>query len=190
MSVRSQLVIGIVTGIVATVLGGLLLLWLTPIAPGIWRGIAGGAGAFVDYLSANAGMPRWLLMLLLGAVAWSLLSAVRRTFSRSTPALALNPTVYRKDSFFGVIWRWDYYGNMIGDPHPYCPRDETPLVARPDEHNWHLEFVCETCQERFEIPGGHVEKAQGMVQRQIERKHRTGEWQDIVMSPDRKLRTG
>lgn len=86
-------------------------------------------------------------------------------------------------------WRWRYLNSEISDLSAYCPCCDTELVAIVEKVLGHLEFAswgsrprilhmhCETCcQDCYTSDSVSLYDLRGMVERQIDRVIRAGEW--------------
>jgi len=170
-------------------------LWNDPVWSKVIAGVilAGGAlvsGYFFNWLPAGAAyasnvfdfsvartnVPNWLIgalilgvvptIILIGAVIWISL----RPEAESRP----DWRTYRSDMFFGLRWRWDYFGQSVGHMHTFCPRcdfqvlpNQASAFAAVDR----ISFHCESCQSAlgsFDESWGSLEdKARRFVQQKL-----------------------
>ena len=86
------------------------------------------------------------------------------------------------DRMYGAVWRWRWVGNSISNLWCYCPNCDATLVYvnqsildyRVDPKT---DFVCENCNTIIAtIKGGNKEYALGAIEREIDRRVRTGEY--------------
>ena len=108
----------------AAVLAGLVVEWAKdfPVTSWTWRGLV----TLWRWLRGHYVVERWylglLFLLAIGFVVW--------TVGRALVARAQPPWLeYRKDTFLGLEWHWDYIGARLdpGSLHSYCPRCELRL---------------------------------------------------------------
>ena len=116
----------LVGGIVATVVGGLILQALGAVD------VLGRTFRAVLWLGASATVPRWtvaLFWMLVGTNVTALVVFLKRRFSAPPPPWLS----YLTDVFFGVRWRWQYFSNdyaiNLDSIVPFCPRCDHRLVA-------------------------------------------------------------
>lgn len=91
---------------------------------------------------------------------------------------------YIEDSMYGTKWRWKWVSNQIFNLWCYCPRCEATLVYDDSSCNNYFaeikqtDFICENCGHSViaSIPGGNKNYAIGAVEREIDRRIRTGEY--------------
>ncbi len=89
---------------------------------------------------------------------------------------------YRMDEFLGIRWRWRYRGDMPTAIDAFCPADDTQLIYHYSQSDNEVLFRCETCNREYGSFAGDAGYVRGIVRRQIERKLRTGEWQEADAS--------
>lgn len=91
---------------------------------------------------------------------------------------------YVEDFIHGAKWHWQWLSNQIVNLWCYCPRCEATLVYDDSScHNYladtkKTDFICENCRHSVvaSIPGGNKTYALGAVEREIDRRIRTGEY--------------
>jgi hypothetical protein len=100
----------------------------------------------------------------------------------------LNWRSYRRDSFYGLVWRWDYHGDRIDDPVPYCRQCDTQVIAR-EEYEYGsfgrrlvTYCICDHCSGTAEKFDESFRDMQNKVIRQVDRKLRNQEWRTSVAS--------
>jgi hypothetical protein len=172
---------------------------------GAWR------QGWFSWLTHSTALPIWVLILilfggpLLGFIIWSVISSlpskpVENTTkidrSQSVPKQSTQPVKpiqidwhnFVSDEIFGVLWRWDYYGNTINDRSltAFCPRPgcmnrlESELdPANPNFGRQHYGFpetmTCHRCgfKHHFDCDSETVRRR---VVNEIERLVNTGQY--------------
>jgi hypothetical protein len=183
----------IIAGVIATVVGGLILAgilsttfrqWIYSFITTTWKLIT----ASWHYLLSSVPVPRWLLGLLILLSLVTLLRAMLLLFKSEGVD---EPTwqSYTQDEFFGIVWRWDneFLPSSI---RPYCPRCDTLLVYfgySGSNFTSSTLFSCETCRSEIANLEGNYDYIVAKVGRQIDRKMRNGEWKDVVVRTSRAL---
>jgi hypothetical protein len=174
--------------IIATVVGGLILAAVPTVRGWVaagWNVLAGWAQQLWLWLGSTYETPVWLLAVLtLFSAAFIIPLLIRVLRPSREPTFSES---YTSDSFFGAVWRWRYLGSGIDNLWCFCPGCDGQLVyeeARNDGMRpgsigippHFTSFSCERCRtERCRIEGDR-EHALHRVQREIDRKIRTGEW--------------
>jgi hypothetical protein len=178
-SIKNQIIAGIAVLAIAAFAS-----WFYGLLPKIGNIIRAG----ISFLGDRVVMPRWYYYLLL-LCGLALLVRVVIGFRNRTKIKeeSISSTDYQRDTFFGIVWRWDYFSSgEISDEMlaPYCPTDDTLLVKNPkfSFDNVNAEFYCETCKKVFTPREGSGVTLKGKVIRQIDRKIRVGEWRELVKS--------
>ncbi len=92
---------------------------------------------------------------------------------------------YKEDRFYGMLWRWSYWGREVIDLWCFCPVCDTVLVYGEDRHVGTTTFSCETCNRLTGQEAGDKDYVFAKVKRQIDRKIRTGEWSKALESTQR-----
>jgi hypothetical protein len=87
---------------------------------------------------------------------------------------------YKQDEIMGMRWHWRYssYKHDIENLWCFCPDDYTELIS--SDSYTQVNFQCETCRKKFGPFQGNLNYVLGMVERQIRRKLRTDEWEEVV----------
>jgi len=144
----------------------------------IWSGIL----ATISFMGNKVVISRWFYYLLILCGLIILIRLGMKFLVKPKKQISLRD--YTKDSFFGLVWRWEYIGNMLHRQTltAYCPNDDTLLVDNPlrEVSTLSKPFYCETCQDVY---GPEMETRlglEGKVMRQIDKKIRSGEWRKIV----------
>lgn len=95
---------------------------------------------------------------------------------------------YVEDYVFNVKWRWRWVNEQIIDLWCFCPSCDATLVYN-DRSSRNLynpvnktDFLCENCNHRIitTINGGAMNYAISAVEREIDRRIRTGEYKNIM----------
>jgi hypothetical protein len=165
-----KVISGVIASVILAVGGGVVAYFI-----GWWPNIAAIASKIVSLVVASTLVPNWLL------VPICLLAA----FGAFIPLAALYRHIagpdwydYRQDSFFGIVWRWNYktirnrvrdltVNYSIRDLTPFCPRCDTQMergVASGDNpyHPTKTLFHCLDCDNS--VP---VNKSPDTVHRKI-----------------------
>ena len=144
----------------------------------IWSAIL----ATISFMGNEVAISRWFYYLLIVCVLIFLIRLGKIYLVK--PEKQISFTDYTKDSFFRIIWRWEYIDNMIHRQTlaAYCPNDGTLLVDNPIRAfaTFSNPLYCETCRNVY---GPEMETRIGMEDRvisQIERNIDSGEWRNIV----------
>lgn len=142
--------------------------------------------SLAQHLGQATTLPTWSVYLLgasAAALAWRL--AARRPAGPQAPAEPRRED-YVRDRFLGVLWEWRYNARQVPvDLWASCPDCATRLVSyttRPPEEK-RLKMYCEHCRVNLLSEAGERDYLHARVARQIERKLRTGEWQEAVRQP-------
>ena len=174
------------SGIIATVVGGLILSALSAIPQSrgfflkamswVWSGIIGIWSAIVSHYS----VPGWAL-LIIGLFA---LASFVRLLAVLRPQ---NEPAYRKyteDMIDGTKWHWSWDGDKIVNLWCFCPSCDAELI--PNKFFDETHFICERCppvpdlQDQshgriIAIMNGNRYQAVRSAEREILRRVRTGE---------------
>ena len=168
-----------VAGVLATAICALLAF----LVPGLCRWTLDAGSAAWKFLTATAGTPHWALI----ALAIVAAPTIYRTVRLLVPAKRSSPTTrpahftdYTEDTFFGVVWRWGYQQGQLLRPAGFCPACDTRLVYSEPFRGICVNLICEHCHKVVYEGEGGLEDALNRVERQVERKIRSGEWQHIV----------
>ena len=179
-------------GIIATVIGGILLTFWPPFRDVIVKILSRVWGLFVgfwNYLSSEHNVYGWVIVIFVLLVIPTLVVGVRKLIGSREPSYQ---DLYREDHLFGAKWHWDYVNGSIAHLWCLCPQCESELVYSefvPDQFNIddvgkppRTEFVCEKCGISRASLEGRKDYALGTVEREIRRKIRTGEWKESESS--------
>ncbi len=150
----------------------------------LWSGFQAVGAGFAycwSLLVAVYPVPGWLILIGVTLIAPVLLSIIRNMRKPEVKELTWLD-LYTEDRIESVVWRWHYVGSQIMGTAPYCPSCEAHLVySEQYDRGWprtvnRTEFHCEHCGVvRTSINGDH-DYAIAKVEREIDRRIRTGEW--------------
>jgi hypothetical protein len=172
----------VLSGITATVFGGLILMILPKVWSGfpnvfsfLWRGIH----LVVSFLLAHQEVPVWLLFILIGWFLFSWFVLIKGLFSER----AKSPfKFYRQDFIDGMLWRWTYNNNQkIMDLYPFCSICDAQIIVLieaglmydyPDTNR----YKCEKCDKVIHTEAGDDRFYRSKIERELQRRIRTGEW--------------
>jgi len=93
--------------------------------------------------------------------------------------------LYTEDFLHGAKWRWTWNGSYINNIWCYCPVCDATLVyddsscrtiyggGTPTTY-----FICENCSRQIKasIEGGNKRYAIGVIEREVHRRIRTGQY--------------
>ncbi len=169
------------TLVLGTVISGLILaifLWLAGFLPAIWHALKSASIWFFHFLVSSFPIPVWSIVFIFILIVPTLI----KLFSRFSKKDVNHPNWrdYNEDEILKMRWRWRYtsYGGNIENIVCFCPSDDTQLIY--EDWGSQVVFRCETCRRQFgPIQGSHGYII-GMIERQIQRKLRTGEWKEVV----------
>ena len=122
---------------------------------------------------------RILFLVGLGAsFFYSPLFGVITIFQALRPVEKPDYVLYVEDDIRGAKWRWGWIGNRLSNLWCYCPDCEAVLVYRYDLIFEETHFLCENCRHSVvaTIKGGDKDYALRAVEREIDRRIRTGEY--------------
>jgi len=180
----------IIIGIIITVVGGVILtywptfrdalakvfIWLWDMLIGAW-----------NYLWSAHNVYGWVMLALVFLSIPTIISGINRLKKRKEPGYT---ELYREDDLFGAKWHWNYANGSITNLSPFCPQCQTELVysvfiprhSRYEDQGKspRTEIICERCNDTKVFLDGIKSYALGTVEREIERKIRTHEWQNSV----------
>ncbi len=134
--------------------------WVSAIGTAIGTGLLYFFGAFPYLIMAAKGywhffftqahIAGWLLTLM---VLFSL-SFFALAVYYLYKALLLPYVVYNVDTFYGIVWRWNYKNGKINGLVPFCPNCDTVLVAAYEHFAHRTSFVCETDNQTLRTEQG------------------------------------
>lgn len=173
-------------GIIATVVGGVILAVLAELWPPaktalVW--LWGKLLAFLGLFSSSYPVPGWLIVLL-GLLALVTVFRILAGLRSVAVSEALHAN-YIEDILFGAKWRWSWASHQIHGLWCFCPSCDAELVYDDSSVNDiyrrdkpKTEFICEHCGHRTVgvVEGGNKSYALSAVQREIRRRVRTGQY--------------
>lgn len=169
-------------GVLATVLGGVVLASLTYFWPLFkasllwsWDRVIQLWGLFTHWYS----LPGWAL-LVLAALCLPTIVRIVFAFRDDRPPTYAS---YVEDMSHGARWRWRWMTDQIANLWCYCPSCDSELVYDDSSCRNYLyevkktDFICEHCGRSVvaSIVGGDRSYALSVVEREIRRKIRTGQ---------------
>ncbi|MCH4813659.1 hypothetical protein [Vreelandella neptunia] len=172
-------------GVIATVVGGVILM-LIPSVRGyvssffswLWSGITSlWSALWVEHLVFGWTIVLITVMALIGLV--TVLLFLREILGKK------DFHSYTEDVIHGAVWRWRWTYNNISGLWCFCPRCEATLVYDDSTCRNYLantsrtDFICENCNNSViaSINGGNKSYALGAIEREIDRKIRTKEFE-------------
>ena len=182
-------------GIIATVVGGLILSAILPQSRDflvdamswVWAAISWIWAALISHYS----IPGWVF-LIIGLLALAGLVRLCMVFWPQNEQAYKN---YTEDMLYEAKWRWSWDGSQISNLCCFCPRCDAQLVYSEDYIHGKTDFICERCPpDGPDLPdrphgrvvatvnGDRYYHAVGAVEREILRRIRTSE---NVASPNR-----
>lgn len=174
-------------GIIATVVGGVLLTFWPPFLVAIkifgswiWKTFL----IVYNYFLAKHVVYGWIISIL---TLLSLFATIQLAVKLRKNRHGYHK-FYTKDNLFGVDWHWGYINGEIIHLWCLCPDCKSELVYSefiPDRYNVlhdrknpKTDFTCEKCDiNRISMPG-NKNYVLGTVEREIRRKIRTEEWKE------------
>ena len=188
-------------GIIVTVVGGIILAILAWAFDGVFqvlKSIASWVLSSITYtkqgfiaiwnyfqspVTISWGL-LWLLSILSIIALWKILRPVINPLVKKDKApKPYKPRLddYKQDVVFNIKWEWsDIYGTLPNEPAGFCPNCLTRLVYTVDIYSEKTSFICEHCNRTIITLDGNLRYALSTVARQIERRIKTGEWENIV----------
>jgi hypothetical protein len=127
---------------VKTVIGTLIVLSLTALFPSVHEvlsSVPSYLSTFFAWLGAPVQSPRWwywTLIVIASAVAVGIIAVIAALIRSSGLP---RHHAYTSDTFFGVVWRWQWPAGRFVDSEdltPYCPECDRLMPFQVD--NWHM----------------------------------------------------
>jgi hypothetical protein len=120
-------------------------------------------------------------------------SSERKEIASESQALDPNYTLYTKDVFLDVIWKWHYkpeFGQKPLNLTPHCPDCEQRLVPKTDldgnaiyidrrSNKPHIRLICSVHRKQYRMPIDE-QKNYVTVIADISKKIKNGKWKEIV----------
>ena len=186
---RNGIVIAAVGGIIATVVGGLIVFGVLNATDlfrkaGSW--IWDGVSWIFGLLGSSHSIPVWVI-LVVGSLALFGLIIIGRLLLRSPQSNSEQPhRNYTEDMLDGARWRWRWIGNGIDNLWCFCPNCDAQLVYSGGISA--TLFICERCPADGSlawtglrgrvvstVEGGDRNYAVAAAEREFLRRIRTGE---------------
>ena len=192
---KKGIVVAAAGGLIATVVGGLLLSvvlnsnsLLAKVGAWAWSSVS---WIWATLLSSHS-MPGWAILVvgllaLFGLIIIGIL--LKETFQGTEEPRGAKESLFRnytEDVLDGVRWRWRWVGNRIADLWCFCPICDAQLVYNDGFNGTH--FICERCPSDgtlnptgcrgrivTTVRGGDRHYAVAAAEREIDRRIRTGE---------------
>lgn len=178
-SLRNSIIIALVTVLFSALIPAVRD-WAMAAFAAIWSVLRHGWTLILN----SYPVPGWLILV-------ALLLACRAAYgiyerARQPPPITWQNS-YLEDRMHSVVWRWRYIGGSIDNLHAFCPQCDAQLVYEergPDIRRrlWDDTPIatvlhCETCDVPRATLQGDYRYAWARVEREIQRRIRTGEWQ-------------
>jgi len=175
-------------GIIATVVGGVILsFWSTlkdaviKVFTWLWDMLIGAW----NYLWSAHNVYGWIILALVFLSIPTIISGINRVKKKKELGYA---ELYREDNLFGAKWQWNYSNGNITNLEGICPQCQCELVYieyipkrfrfEDEGKSPKTELKCDRCDIiRASFKSARL-YALGTVEREIERKIRTHEWQN------------
>ena len=174
-------------GIIATVIGGVILTSVVPkLREFALKGLewvwSGFTWAWTSIFSTYP-ISGWLILLVCIFACIGLLAI----FFFFQEVFSSEHKKYNEDFFHGAKWRWDWVRGSISNLWCYCPDCDSELVYDDSSCSRysrtltydppHTKFICENCNRRIvsSVEGGDKYYVKGAVEREIKRRIRTSE---------------
>ena len=183
--IGEKVTVGVITAIIFAGLAYLARNFLLPLLSARWENTK---DIVTWFFSGSVASPAWLFCFL-SVATLVLLMAIVSKFRNTVKSNAPSWTDYTEDDFFGMKWHWRYTNdNSIGNLRCYCPNDATSLVFNNEymidrstiSPTPGVSFHCETCNQKFGPFPGNEKNVRERVERQIDRKVRSNEWQKVI----------
>jgi len=180
-TIRNGIVISVVSGLILAVL---FSSWIRGLCATIFHWFWSVIVHIASFFTHKVNVSVWLLLVIIFLAIIPLLRVIR--FFIKEDECEDHTEDYTQDSIFGVVWRWKMSNENIYNLMAFCPRCDLELVSHEQRSDgfrparFHpaqfTQFICENCSIRSDkIPGGYSYSLD-RVEREIRRRHRTGEW--------------
>lgn len=174
------------TGVISTVVGTIAVAALADVWPPVkttllwcWVQVKWVFGLFTgDYLAPGWALAILAVLALITASRW-ISTALRRDSEDKADFQS-----YTTDNLHGAKWRWRWNGHDVTNLWCFCPACDSELVYDDSSCSDILrmseprtDFICEHCGNTHvtSIKGGNQRYAVSAIQREIQRKLRTGQ---------------
>lgn len=180
---------GIILAILAWIFGGVLEVikiifnWVISAASSIKEVYVYVGDYFQSPVTINWGW-LWLLCALSVIALWKMLQPlISPLIKKEKTPKPYKPRLddYKKDVVFNIMWEWSKInGTLPNKLEGFCPNCSTRLIYTPEIYPDKTSFICQNCNRKIKTLDGDIHFAIGTVERQIERRIKTGEWKSIV----------
>ena len=176
---RDNSVISIRNGVIASLIAGGILAIVFPPAkeyivtiffPWLWLGVLWCWEAFTRSYS----LPGWAWLIVFSFSIAGIMAILYAFVPNKEPEYRS----YVEDHLYGAKWRWQWEGDDISNLWCYCPRCDADLEHSEKIHK--TDFLCENCAHSVvaTIQKGGKDYALGVVEREVHRRIRTGEYKE------------
>ena len=152
-------------GIIATVIGGLILSAILMLSGFFIEAISWGWAGVIwlwGGLESDYSLPGWAFLIfgLLALIGLVVVVAFLYDIFRSKEEPAYRK--YTEDMLNGAKWRWSWNGDKISNLWCFCPSCDAQLVYHDNYENMHAntDFICERCSSN---ETGNYYRSQGRV---------------------------
>lgn len=131
-----------------------------------------------DALLASYAVPGWIWLIIFVFA----LTGLMTVYHSMWPTSSAEHSEYTEDRMYGAVWRWRWLGNSVSNLWCFCPScDATLVYVTQSVIDYRMDpktdFLCENCNSVIAtIKGGDKEYALGAIEREIDRRVRTGEY--------------
>jgi len=183
-TIRNTIFATVAAGLIVAVL---LSAWFGGILQACFHWLLSVIRFMGSLLTHQIKIPLWALLILTILAILPIFRIVRTLRKKDSEP---SEDTYIQDDLFGVVWRWCYSSNGIDDLWAFCPHCDNTLVydeQRSDRRKpsrfyppEFTKFVCENCDTKSQELLGNKSHALGRVEREIDRRLRTGEWKKSI----------
>jgi hypothetical protein len=146
-----------------------------------WPTIGGYATQLFMLAIAPSLIANWILVLLVLLALPMLLLIIVAAWQWIRPAKQSQPSwkTYLSDEFFGLKWRWQYFGDAMSDMHTFCPNCDFQVY--PERASSYIAvdriaFRCDSCHRELCTFEDSYEAMENQAKRFAQQKIRTGRW--------------
>ena len=158
--------------VVAALIGAIAVVVFIP-AVSPWQMTA--TADLFRHLRETSAVPNWGLYVLVLLAMLGFAPGLAAALRRKGPKVS----AYQEDTFEGLKWRWSYQAGRPVNAWAFCPHCDTVLVYAEMGSRFDPVTVlsCETCQLDVLHHDGSKDYLVKKINRLIDRKIRTGVWQ-------------
>jgi hypothetical protein len=148
---------------------------------GYWPAIGGALGKAYHYLLASSSIPNWTIFALSAFALPTILLLFALTWQAVFPSRPPGPdwAKYTSDSFYGLVWRWRYFGDIMSDMSTFCPNCDFqvfPEQASAYSFIDHISFHCVSCNRNLGSFEESFASLENKAKRFAQQKLRNGSW--------------